>query len=240
MKSSEKIAALSAALAKAQAEFKAVQFDADNPHFKSKFASLPATVEAVRPILARHGLAVVQGATLPDSNEGVVTGFAVESLLIHTSGEWISTVVYVPMEKPTAQGAGSGLTYGRRYGLQALLCLVADDDDGETASNHPQIPRPAAPRPVAGQTPPKAPTPSFDAVRGKVMPFGRNKGVPLTEMSDPDLTSAIDWCSETGEKAEKFKDLIADLQAEQKARTMVRPGKTAPSGESSDDDQLPF
>jgi hypothetical protein len=240
MKSSETIASLAAALAKAQAEFKAVQFDADNPHFKSKFASLPATVEAVRPILAKHGLAVVQGATLPDSNEGVVTGFAVESILIHTSGEWLSTVVYVPMEKPTAQGAGSGLTYGRRYGLQALLCLVADDDDGETASNHPQTPRPAATRPVAGQTPPKAATPSSDAVRGKVMPFGRNKGVPLTEMSDPDLTSALDWCSDSGEKREKFKDLIADLQAEQKARTLVRPGKDAPPPPSDDDSQLPF
>jgi hypothetical protein len=59
-------------------------------------------------------------------------------------------------------------------------------------------------------------------------------------MSDPDQTSALDWCSDSGEKREKFKDLIADLQAEQKARTVVRPGKDAPPPPSDDDSQLPF
>ena len=246
MKSSEKIAALAAALVKAQAEFKTLTFDADNPHFKSKFASLPGTVEDIRPVLAKHGLAIVQGATVPETTEGVLVGFGVETVIVHSSGEWLSTIVYVPMEKPTAQGAGSGLTYGRRYGLQAALCLVADDDDGETASNHPQRPRAAASRPAparstpeAGSGSPAAPTPSSDAVRGKVMPFGRNKGTLLTEMTDADVESALSWCGESGEKREKFATLIADLRAELNARATVRPGKTTPAAEEPDDG-LPF
>ena len=227
MKHSDTIASLAAALAKAQGEFKTIAFDADNPHFKSKFASLPATVESVRATLAKYGIAVVQGSTVPETNEGQLVGFGVETTLIHSSGEWLSTVVIVPVEKPTAQGAGSGLTYGRRYGLQAALCLVSDDDDGETATNHPQTPRPASPAAPASRSASK-PTPSTHKPVGKsedvsdeLFPFGRNKGRRLGDFTLEELASAKDWCIKTDR--EKFRELIGKL-----ARQMYLTGGMTP------------
>ena len=240
MKKSDSIASLAAALAAAQGEFKTVAFDADNPHFKSKFASLPATVESVRATLAKYKLAVVQGSTVPETNEGVLVGFGVETTLIHASGEWISNVVVVPVEKPTAQGAGSGLTYGRRYGLQALLCLVSDDDDGESATNHPQVARQTArPAPTAApaaSSAPKAPSAPYTGPKGagpRLMPFGKNKGKPLSEMSLDDLASAQTWCMD--KDADKFADLIKDLSQEM----MYKGGKPRPAPENDFEAPLP-
>lgn len=135
MKHSESMAAIGAALVKAQAEIKGVAKDSVNPHFKSKFASLDAITDAVKPVLSKHGLAVIQG-TVPTTDEaGLLTALVVETMLLHTSGEWISNAVGIPLDKATAQGAGSATTYGRRYGLAAFFAITNDeDDDGNEAS----------------------------------------------------------------------------------------------------------
>jgi hypothetical protein len=87
-------------------------------------------VETIRPILAEHDLAIMQGAS---SDDGKV--LTVETMLVHKSGEWMASDVVVPMAKIDPQGAGGALTYGRRYGLSALLNIVSDeDDDGNQAS----------------------------------------------------------------------------------------------------------
>src|SRR5262245_18766912 len=97
-------------------------------------------VDTVRPVLARHGLAVVQSATQPHSDEqSRVPAIGVETMLVHSSGEWLSGAVVIPLlgrrlkgggfSEADAQAAGSAITYGRRYGLAALLALVSDDDD---------------------------------------------------------------------------------------------------------------
>jgi hypothetical protein len=62
----------------------------------------------------------------------------VESRIIHTSGEWISTTVTIPVTKPDAHGLGSALTYGRRYSVSALLAISADEDDDANASVAPR------------------------------------------------------------------------------------------------------
>lgn len=152
MKHTESIAKLAMALVAAQRELKAITKDATNPHFRNKYASLDGIVETVRPTLAKHGLAVVQGATSPiTDSDGSLCGFAVETMLIHDSGEWLCNAAIMPLVKVDAQGAGGAMTYGRRYGLSALLSLATDDDDdGHTASQ--RMARPAAPA--------KQPTPS--------------------------------------------------------------------------------
>jgi hypothetical protein len=62
----------------------------------------------------------------------------VETRLVHTSGEWLASVVPVPVAKGDAHGLGSALSYGRRYGLSALLALSTDeDDDGNAAAKAP-------------------------------------------------------------------------------------------------------
>src|SRR5690606_12731717 len=136
MKHSDTIAKLAAALVKAQAEIKGVAKDATNPHFKNKYASLDALMDMARPILAKHGLAILQGSTIPETDAGHLTGFTLETMLLHESGEWMANAVVIPIEKASAQGVGSGLSYGRRYGVSALLALTTgEDDDGEAAQN---------------------------------------------------------------------------------------------------------
>lgn len=117
------------ALAKANAHLKAIGKDRTNPHFKNKYATLDAIMDAVRPALAAQGLSIVQGA------KETTDGFNVVTMVVHSSGQFISNVVPVPIGKQDAQGVGSALTYGRRYGVSSLLALATDeDDDGNQAS----------------------------------------------------------------------------------------------------------
>ncbi len=50
-------------------------------------------------------------------------------MLIHSSGQFISDDIMIPVVQSTAQAIGSALTYGRRYGLSALVGIVSDEDD---------------------------------------------------------------------------------------------------------------
>lgn len=114
------------ALAKAQGEIRGALKDATNPHFKSRYADLASIVDAARP-LAKHGIATVQ---VPTSENGEI---AVTTILGHSSGEWISGRLSVKPLKLDPQGAGSVITYLRRYSLAAMAGIAPEDDDGEAA-----------------------------------------------------------------------------------------------------------
>ena len=124
---SESIASLSAALVDAQAELEHAHKDSAG-HVGNKFASLTAVIDAVRPVLARHGLAVIQ---MPGYEGGTVT---LTTQVVHSSGEWIRGVTAAPAQKNDPQGVGSAITYLRRYSLAALVCIGQEDDDGHAAS----------------------------------------------------------------------------------------------------------
>jgi hypothetical protein len=124
---SEQIDQLAIALAKAQSENGTVHKDAKNPFFKSNYATLAQVWETVRPILTAHGLSVVQ---MPSHDEN---GYYVESMLIHSSGQWIKSKTYMKPVKDDPQGIGSLISYARRYALQSLVMVCPDDDDGEMA-----------------------------------------------------------------------------------------------------------
>lgn len=131
MEHSESIANLATALSQAQAEMPSVPFDATNAFLKNRYASLGSMIETARPVLAAHGLSVSQ---IVVSYEGQI---GVETVLMHTSGEWISNTAILPAGeekgKSTAQVAGSLITYLRRYSYAAILGLYADEDtDGNT------------------------------------------------------------------------------------------------------------
>jgi len=128
MTMSETIGAIAPALVKAQAEIRPIVKDSTNPAFRSKYTSLDAIMEVVRPVLAKNGLIVVQSVL--DTIDGEhSTSITVESRVIHSSGEWIAGVVQVPVMQQTSHGFGSALSYGRRYSLSALLSLASDEDD---------------------------------------------------------------------------------------------------------------
>ena len=133
MNKSEAINELATALAKAQAELKNPAFDSANPHFKSKFASLASVRDAVTPILASYGLSVSQFPFSTEQRAGCIT------MLMHSSGQWISSECALPMTKIDAQGAGSAITYARRYSLQAIVSVVGDEDDDGNAASKPKM-----------------------------------------------------------------------------------------------------
>jgi hypothetical protein len=128
LNTSQSIKELALAMHKAQVKIKAALKDSTNPHFRSKYADLSSVVEAVKPALNSEGIVFLQGVS------GIENGVAVETMLLHVSGEWMSSTLEIPASKHDAQGYGSAITYGRRYGLQAMCGVPAEDDDGNAAT----------------------------------------------------------------------------------------------------------
>jgi hypothetical protein len=126
MKQSETLGGLAAALSKAQSEFPFVPMNATNPFLHNRYADLGAVIETAKPILAKHGLSVSQLVSGTDGAVGIST------ILMHSSGEWLSSHVSLPMGeekgKSMAQVAGSIVTYLRRYSYASILGLYADED----------------------------------------------------------------------------------------------------------------
>lgn len=127
---SESVDALFPALIKARAEFNGIKKSKTNPHLRNSYADMGDILDAISPALVKHGLMPVQSVEKPEN------GISVTTRIIHESGQWIEYgPTTLPVEKATAQAAGSAVTYCRRYALSAALCLVADDDDdGNSAS----------------------------------------------------------------------------------------------------------
>lgn len=122
---SETITKLAVSLIKAQKAIMPATKDATNPHYRSKYADLTAIIDAVKGPLNDNGIAFLQVVNATP---------AVETILLHESGEWMSSVTPVYCGKPNdPQALGSGITYAKRYGLQAMLGLPTEDDDGEAA-----------------------------------------------------------------------------------------------------------
>lgn len=120
---------VAAAFVKAQMSFAPALKTSNNPHFRSKYASLDACIEAVIDSLNSNGIALMQPTKECDS------GVVVETLFLHESGEVLSGgILHVPAVKQDAQGYGSALTYARRYSLMAACGIAPEDDDGNAAS----------------------------------------------------------------------------------------------------------
>jgi hypothetical protein len=130
MKQSETIDKLYPAFIAFQAEVPSVLKDGNNPHFKSKYATLPAITESVRPYLAKHGLGFTQSLAY---REGVQLIF---TRVMHTSGQWMEDEGYIlNPTKNDPQGMASAVTYARRNTLGATCGIVTEeDDDGNKAS----------------------------------------------------------------------------------------------------------
>lgn len=136
MRTSETLTKIAPALTAAISEVQAATKNAKNPHYRNTYADITSVLDAVRPVLAAHGLCAVQS---PGWHDGRLT---LTTRLLHTSGEWIETTAETPIPKPDPQGVGSAITYLRRYSLTAMLGVGQDDDDGEAA-------RPTKPGPKA-------------------------------------------------------------------------------------------
>lgn len=152
MKHSDSLSALNNALSIFQGQLKPVRRDSINPFFKSKYADLTAIWDNIREPLNANGLAVTQ---VTDVNEGSIV---LITMLLHSSGQWISGEYLLTPVKTDPQAMGSALTYARRYALSAILGIVSDDDDdAEAATPHKEQRKEAKPLPA---TTPEASTPA--------------------------------------------------------------------------------
>lgn len=139
MNKSESIKELATALSAAQLEIENASKNAANPHFRSKYADLAEVLNTVRPVFAKHGLGILQ---FPSYENGTAS---VETVLTHTSGEFIAGVSSCHVTKDDAQGVGSATTYLRRYSLAAVAGIAQEDDDAESAIGRGKQPPTKAP-----------------------------------------------------------------------------------------------
>jgi hypothetical protein len=132
---------LAIALAKAQGAMQSARKDATNPFFGSKYSTLAEVWDSIREPLANNGLSIVQ---LPSVDGGMVH---VTTVLLHISGQTISSKISFLLHNewtkagkeipPSAQQVCGLVTFGRRYGLTAMVGVSsADDDDDGNAASH--------------------------------------------------------------------------------------------------------
>ena len=206
MQKSESIAALAAALADAQGEVENATKNSQNPHLKNKYADLAEILNTVRPVLSRHGLAVSQH---PSYSDGMVH---VETIMLHKSGEWMSSTISTPVQKPDPQGVGSACTYARRYSLAAIVGLSQEDDDGHAASKPKPGPAHQQQKPSPQPSAPKTePDPLItDAQRKHLMAiYG---GAPREDRL-ADANEIIRKAKPTWQNVKSFSDLTARAAA---------------------------
>lgn len=167
MKTSEKTDKIFPALLKVKSELKAVTKDSDNPYYNSKYADLNSHLEEAEPALLKQGLMLLQPTSVINGDN------VVESTIVHVeSGQWVTSDMKLLSEKPDMQKAGSGVTYGRRYTLGALLSMRAEDDDGQAAAGKPVKLQDAKKQEAttevkATAVPPKSTTPGFQRPKAK-------------------------------------------------------------------------
>lgn len=199
---------VSAALVKCQGSVKAAEFDATNPFFKSRYATLGSVIEASREALVQSGLAVLQ---VPTIDGGLVS---VHTRIVHSSGQSLdcgsmSLSLGESDRNSDAQLAGSILTYLKRYAWASILGIYADtDDDGHSA------PKGAIPR----QKPVQASGPPVDTTQGVKVP---EKGIPASNSGTKE--------SETAQWAKLRMKLLNKLEAApgQKNRVLLTDFLTA-------------
>ena len=133
MNKSEQINELAPALTKAISQIKGAIEDSTNPHFKNKYASLQSVIDSAREPLANNGMTVLQFLT--DNSCDSMDFVTLETIILHSSGQWISSTFSVPVSKKDAQGFGSAVTYARRYAYMSALGMASIDDDGQAAAS---------------------------------------------------------------------------------------------------------
>lgn len=202
MNKSESIKNLAVALKKAQSEMGEVTFDATNPFYKSRYASLGAVIRTSKNALINNGLSVSQQAITNEFGVGVTT------LLMHESGEWIESTVTLPVvdQKNLAQEAGKTITYLRRYSLASLLNLYSDEDnDGNDPKKSKQqsepVEQPSGDNGHKKVSRPMSPETLKKAIELKAAAYGDK---PASEKQRGLMVGMLDFCLRDETKRHQF------------------------------------
>ena len=149
MKHSDSIIKISVALLNAQKQMGGAKKDAVNPYFHSKYADLGAVMEACKGILNENDITVLQPVGTDQFGQVYV-----ETVLLHSSGEWISDQMRISVkEDNNPQAQGSAISYARRYGLQSIVFIPAEDDDANAATTPSKPKKPIVGHPSEPQVP---------------------------------------------------------------------------------------
>jgi len=143
MNKSDSIIKFAPAFLKAQKAIRAAVKADVNPFYKKHYATIESVIDASKKPLNDNGISVLQSVGNLDSGETYI-----ETMLLHESGEFLSDKMKVTMEKEGPQGQGSAITYARRYSLQSMVLLPAEDDDAESATIRDKKPNPKSDKPV--------------------------------------------------------------------------------------------
>ena len=219
---SEQISELMGAMNRAQLAMVPAKKDATNPFFHSKYADLPAVWDALH-IFRAEGIVFTQSPM--ESPDGYII---LDTQLTHTSGQWMRSRLKMRVAKDDPQGAGSALTYARRYALGCMTGLVTEEDDDGNAASQPQpktfaekfpSPQPPAPKPS------EAPA-SLLPAGGWIVPFGKNKGQRLIDCADGDVDYLLkyylgklnDPANATSRFRNEWEQAVIEIRAELLAR----------------------
>lgn len=178
---SESIAAISAALAKAQSEFSAIAKNRavkiqmkSGGSFNFKYADLEATINATRPALSKNGLSVIQ----PICDDKLLT------IITHSSGEYIESSMPLPTQiGDDPKQYGAKISYLRRYAYQSLVCVMADDDLDEAGDDEPKAKKSQEPQE------PRKPTLTKEAFDAACEKIKVNPDLKLKLLTNYDLTA---------------------------------------------------
>lgn len=158
-----------------QSELEPVGKAANNPFFKSKYAPLPHVAEALKPVLARHNLSLSALPAIIEGPEGPTNGL--RFVLLHASGQYLSGEWMLTPTQATPQAEGADTTYKRRFGIQSITGMVADeDDDGHAASAPP-------PRQKTQLSPPPPQQTDADRKRDELKALAKERGWSLTDVA---------------------------------------------------------
>ena len=160
-------------------------------------------VASASPVLAKHGLAVTQSITFVNGSQGPID--ALNTTLLHKSGQFIEHAMILHLPKNDPQGQGSAVTYARRYAYMAILGLVADDDDDGNAATRPKA-RPAVEAQVS-----KAGT-TLKALLAKQFPDASDRKFYL----EAKVGRTLNGISELSEN--EVESIIKDLQEKEAAK----------------------
>jgi len=112
-------------------EIGAAKKESENPFYHSSYADLGEVMRVCKKPCNDNGITILQPV---DSDEN---GNYVETILLHGSGEFISSRMRLAVKSENdPQALGSSVSYAKRYSLQAMLLIPSEDDDGERATNH--------------------------------------------------------------------------------------------------------
>jgi len=123
--------AVASAFVLAQTEMGSAQLDANNSHFRSRYATLASCLNAALPPLNRNGIGVLQHPGYDPSTQIV----SITTCLLHKSGQWMKSTCSLPLGgKKDGHALKSATTYLRRTGLVSICGLPEADDDGNATS----------------------------------------------------------------------------------------------------------